>query len=730
MENFAEVDERENDEIEAKDTEQKLVDWVNPPKLSDLQQNYQDALPVHNAEVAKIDKYLDNLYIRGSAKITPAKGHSGVQPKLIRKQAEWRYPALSEPFLSMKDMFRVKPVTWRDGKAAKQNELLLNNQFNTRIDRVRLIDKLVRTLVNQGTAVLQTGWAFKEAQVKEMRPIVEYLEDPSFAPMHQELAAIQANDPEEWESVPEELKTAHQMTLEMGVPIRPEVVGEEEVEVTKLIKNHPTVEVCNFRNLVIDPTAQGDIKRAQFVVKSFDTNLSKLRENGRYKNLDKIMLTEASPLSMADHDSPGSGTGFNFKDDPRKIFVVREYYGLWDTDGTGIVKPIIVAWANDTCIRMEELPFSDGTLPFEVIQYMPSDDENTGEPDGALLEDNQAITGAVMRGMIDSMGRSANGQTGIRKDMLDATNKLKFERGQDYYFNAGVDPRQGVHHHVYPEIPQSAQFMLQLQNFEAESLTGVKSFSQGVNSGSLGDVAAGIRGALDAASKREISILRRIKEGIIAVARRIVAMNAEMLSDEEVIRITDEEFVSVKRDDLPGNFDLELDITTAEEDAKKAEQLAFMLQTVGPNAPPEIFNMTMAEICRLNKMPEMAHKYETFKPEPDPMQQQLMQLEIQVKQAELMKLQAETMNLQATANLNTVKQGTEQAKAANLMSDTDNKNLDFVERESGVTQERDIQKIGEQARSQTQLRIVDHELKKEEDRNKLLTQYKLQGSKK
>jgi hypothetical protein len=728
MENTqVEHDQDDNEDIEAKDTKHELVDWKNPPKLSDLQQNYQDALPTHNAEVAKVERYLDNLYIRNGAKITPTKGHSAVQPKMIRKQAEWRYPALSEPFLSMDDLFSVSPVTWEDGAAARQNQLLLNNQFNTKIDRVRFIDKYVRTLVNTGTAILQTGWCYEEGTVKELRPVVQYIEDPDYAPMHEELAGIKENDPDEWAVIPEELKIAHQMTLEGGIPIRPEKQGDlmEEVEVTKVLKNHPTVEVCNFRNTVIDPTAGGDIKKAQFVVKSFDSNLSRLKKNGRYVNLDKIRLTEASPLSMADHDSPGSGSGFNFLDDPRKLIVVREYYGLWDIDGTGITKLIICAWVNDTCIRLEELPYSHGTLPFEIVHYMPSEDENTGEPDGALLVDNQAIAGAITRGLIDSLGRSANAQTGMRKDMLDASNKLKFERGQDYMFNSGVDPRQGVYHHTYPEIPQSASFMLQLMNFEAESLTGVKSFNEGVNSGSLGDVAAGIRGALDAASKRELSILRRMKEGLIAVARRFIAMNAEMLNDEEVIRVTNEEFVTVRRDDLPGSFDLKLNITTAEEDNSKAEQLAFILQTMGPDSPPGLRNKVLGAIMRLRKMPDLAHEIENFKPEPDPVQQRLAELEMAIKEAELQKIQAEIANLSSTAQLNQVKQGTEQAKAANLMSDTDNKNLEFVETESGVKQQRDLQKIGEQARSQADLRRVDHEMKKEEDKNKLLTQYKL-----
>jgi hypothetical protein len=724
------IEDDNDDHDEAKKS--KLVDWKNPPKLSDLKQNYQDALPTHNAAVAKVDRYLENLKITGAAKMKKVEGRSSVQPQLIRKQAEWRYPALSEPFLSMPELFKVSPVTWEDGPAAKQNELLLNNQFNTKIDRQRFIDRYVRSLVDTGTAILKTGWCYEEKTVKEKKQKIRYLEDPSFAPMHEQLAQMKEESPSDWQNVPEELQIAHQMTEEGGVPIRPEATQEsEEVDVVKVIRNHPTVEVCKYKNTVVDPTAEGDIKKAQFVIIHFDSNLSKLKKDGRYKHLDKIRLNEGgSPLADADHETAGGYSGFKFLDDPRKVLVVYEYYGLWDIHGDGIAQPILTSWVGDTLIRMEELTFSNGSLPFEIVQYMPEVDSNTGEPDGALLVDNQLVLGAIMRGLIDSMGRSAAGQTGMRKDMLDETNKRKFEKGMDYTFNAGVDPRQGVHHHVYPEIPQSAQFMMQLMNFEAESLTGVKSFNQGVSGSSLGDVAAGIRGALDAASKRELSILRRMKEGIVAVGRRFIAMNAEMLSDVEVVRITNDEFVDIKRDDLAGNFDLRLDISTAEEDAKKASELSFMLQTIGPNAPPDFTNMILIEFCRLHKMPELAHRIKTYQPQPDPIQEQIKQLEVQKLQAEIAEIQARTQKFGSGAMLDQAKAQTEQATAQNISSDTDIKNLDFVEQESGVKQEREIQKVGEQARSQAHLREVDHHFTVAEEKYKLIQQYKLKGSNK
>ncbi|WP_423790334.1 portal protein [Listeria monocytogenes] len=42
----------------------------------------------------------------------PSEGRSKVKPKLIRRQAEWRYASLSEPMLSAEKLFDVAPVSW------------------------------------------------------------------------------------------------------------------------------------------------------------------------------------------------------------------------------------------------------------------------------------------------------------------------------------------------------------------------------------------------------------------------------------------------------------------------------------------------------------------------------------------------------------------------------------------------------------------------------------------
>lgn len=702
-----------------------LVNWKNPPTLRDMKQDLLDATPFRTEQVGRIDAWLENMKGTGRAAAKTGPNSSKIVPKLIRKQAEWRYPALSEPFLSRDDVFNVKPVTWQDRKAAQQNQVVLNNQFNTQINKVDFIDEFVRTAVDEGTVILRTGWEFVEEEYEGTFPVVQFVVNPEFAPMHEQLAQLKEADPGRYEAeVPEELKEAHDLSIEQGQPVEPQVLGQKVERRMRTLVNRPTVEVCDYRNVTIDPTCRGNIEKANFVIYSFETSLSALKKDKRYKNLNKVNVgANGSVLAEPDHAASTGVADFNFSDKPRKKVVCYEYWGYWDINGDGTVVPFVMAWIGDTIVRLEENPYPDKKLPFIICQYLPVRRSTHGEPDGELLEDNQKIIGAVTRGMIDLMGKSANGQTGMRRDMLDVTNRRKFDRGLDYEFNANVDPRVGVHMHTYPEIPQSAQFMIQLQNMEAESLTGVKSFSQGVSGSSLGDVAAGVRGALDAASKRELAILRRMVKALIAVGRKFISMNGEFLSEKEVIRITDEEYVMIRRDDLAGNFDLKLSISTAEEDDKKSTELAFMLQTMGNNMDPELSKMILSDIARLRKMPDLAKKIESYQPQPDPLAQKKAELEIMLLEAQIQNEMAQAAKLNAGAQLDTAKIGTESAKQTHLQSDADLKNLDFVEQESGVTQERDLQKHGAQAESQLKMKIVDRQFKKEDMKLDILKEY-------
>jgi len=660
--------------------------WTNSPTLKNLRQDFDDAKNAHDLQAGKINTWLDNLHVRGSAKPESREGQSSFQPKLIRKQAEWRYAALSEPFHSTKDIFNVKPRTFEDVEGARQNSLLLNYQFSCKIDKTRFIDEYVRAAVDEGTAIVKIAWEFEEEDVTEIKPVYDFIVNEELGPLHQELAILAASDPRGYdEQVPDELKAAHEASVAQGVPLAAEWVGDEEVTSLKTVKNQPVLEVCDYRNVIIDPSCGSDLDKASFIVFRYETSLSNLEKAKLYSNLDQINVTGTTPLSEPDHTDVTADPNFNFADKPRKRLVAHEYWGYWDIDGDGVVKPIVATWVGDILIQLRESPAPDRKLPFIIVPTLPVKHSVYGEPDGELLLDNQKVIGAVTRGMIDVMGKSANGQMGMMKGALDAVNKRKFQRGQDYEYNGGTDPRMGFYMHTYPEIPNSAQYMLQMQNLDAESMSGVKAFNQGINGGSLGDVATAVTGALDAASKREMGILRRVAAGIERIGSKIMQYNAEFLDDTEIIRVTNDAHVAIHRDALQGNYDMIIDISTAEEDNVKAQELAFMLQTMGNSMDPAMTQMILRDIARLRKMPELAESIENYQPQPDPFQQQMQQLEVAKAQAEVAKIESETAE--------------NYAQARQRQGAADKTDLDFVEQETGVAQEREKELRSVQAQS-------------------------------
>ena len=666
----------EEEDIEEVTTIDKLVDWKNIPTVDDLMSDYNEARSSHSTQVTSIDNWLDNL--AGKAKHKAPKGRSQVQPKLIRKQAEWRYAALEEPFLSTEALFEISPRTHLDKEAAIQNKIILEKQFTTDIDKVSFINEYVRTCVDEGTVIVKVGWEVQEETVTEDVEVPVYASPEESLMYIKQAVAEGSMTPDEASAIISEGK---------GIPIGTEI---KTVTYTKEVINRPVLEIKDYRNIIIDPSCEGKLSKVQFIIDRFTTDMSTLKKDGRYKNLDLINVADNSPLAEADY--PVEESGFTFKDKPRQKLVAYEYWGYWDIDGSGIVKPIVATFVNNVMIRLEENPYPDKSFPFVIVPYLPLKKSLYGEPDGALLEDNQNIIGAITRGVIDILGRSANGQMGIRKDALDLVNLSKFNKGEDFKFNPNVEPDKAFKMLTYPEIPRSALELINLQNNEAESLTGVKAFTGGISGAALGDSVGGIRSALDATAKRELGILRRLSKGLVQIARKIIAMNAVWLSEEEVVRITDEQFITVKRDDLQGNFDLRITVSTAESDNQKASELSFMLQTMGNSMPLDLTKMILSDIARLRKMPKLAYDIINYQPQPDPIQQQIAMLQIEKLKAEVLNETAKGKENEVDVQLKLAKVAVEHAKAKALNSDSDMKDLNYVEQSQGITHERELEK--------------------------------------
>jgi hypothetical protein len=665
----------------------KLTSWKNEPTIEVLKRDFEASKQTHIVQANKVIRWNDIRNVTGKSKPVKIKGRSSIQPKLVRRQAEWRYPALSEPFLNSEKIFQVNPRTFEDLDAAKQNEILLNYQFDVKLNKVKFIDDYVRTVVDEGSCIVQIGWERLTTKEKQVVPVYSYYpaeDEEALAILNQALELKQKNPREYNENIDEAIKASIDYSQQNGgEPVLAHQVGEQEVLVDKVVENRPTVEILNTLNVYVDPTCNGDLDKALFIIKSFETNQAECKKAGIYKNLDKVNWAGNNPNSDGDHYTNADE---NFNEDLiRKKVVAYEYWGFYDINGTGSLTPIVATWIGSVMIRMEENPFPDGKLPFVIVQYLPVRNSIYGEPDCELLEENQQIMGAITRGLVDILGRSANAQQGFAKGMLDPLNKRRFENGEDYEFNPNLSPQTGYIEHTFNELPQSVLAYVQMLNADAEALTGVKSFSGGMSGDAYGQVAAGIQGAIDAATKRETAILRRLAYGVSEIGNKIIAMNAVFLSEEEVIRVTNKQFITIKREDIKGNFDLKVDINTAEVDQAKAQDLGFMLQTLGPNMDPMITMKILAEIADLKRMPTLAEELRNYQPQPDPIEEAKRQLEVEEEKAKI----------------NFITQ-----RANKLIADTNKVNVETNQIASGAQQSFELAKQAAQARANQNLEIT------------------------
>ncbi len=620
-------------------------DWVSAPTAVELKADLTEALTHHSTQTSKVDEWLDNLNITGKAAVDKKTGRSSIVPKLIRKHAEWRYASISEPLHTASTLFTVQPVGVGDSAIARQDGLLLAHQFENNIDKVALIDELVRTGTDEGTAVIRTGW-----HLTTRKETVTVIVARNGIPM------LRAD----------------------GSP----VTAEQEQEVT--VESYPTAEIVPYRSFILDPNARGVMKDAQFAIFKFPTNISKLKAEG-YENLDAINLSNVAQYGAEASTDSRQDTHFNLRDEARKEFTAYEYWGFWDINDDHVLVPIVATFVGDIMVRLRENPFPDGQVPFTMIHHLPVRKSNTGEPDSVLIEDNQKIGGALTRGMLDTLGRSAAGQIGYASNALDFTNQQKFERGEDYQFRDGTPAQELFHNHTYPELSASGFNLLQMNAGEAESMTGVMTFGEGVSGSSLGETAAGVNGTLSAAAKRESGILRRYAKGLTDVAIKIASMNEVFLDVDQIERITGEAYVEPQIG--ARTTDIRVKVRTAEQDNQLASDLAFIGQTT---EDPGLRQILTAKVADLKNMPDIAQAIREYKPDPDPLAQQLQQLQIQLLQAQIANEQGKAHNNMSSGILDTAKSNTEVAKAANIEADTERKKLEYVEEELGVNHERQV----------------------------------------
>ena len=681
-----------SEEVKVVDQKKIKTDMKKPPSLPHLKEDLRETSQYHDTICNKLDRWKRVLSAEKSPSLKNRKGRSKYVAKLARRQAEWTYSDISEPFLNAPKLFTVSGQTQQDMAAATQNSLILNNQYNHQMNKTNLFDRIAHVVVDEGTVILKAGWNFEEGMKDEEVPNYGFRDidpnDPASAQilgMYQQVGAMYEANQQIPANIPPEIIAGFKASVQTGRQLVAVEDGTKIVKKKYTKVNSPRIDVYSIRDVIIDPNANGDITNAKFVIHKFKISKSEMLVAGNYHNIDAIPddhHNDHSDDSIYKEDK----NNFNYKDKAMQLYDIYEYWGFADIDDTGIVQPFIASWIGDVLVKLERHSLPEMGIPFEIIKYMEVFEENYGEPDAELIADNQKLSSAIMRGMVDTLSRSSAGQRAVRENMLDPINFKRFTNGQDFNVRGNVAPENIFHTFTYPEIGQTAPFVLDMMTREAESLSGTQPF--GADGQKTTQSVGGQKLALDATIKRKMSIIRRVTAGIVSITRKIMVMNSAFLDEEEVVRITDKEYVTVMRDDLQGNFDLKLSVTSAEKNEIQAQELAFMLQTNAASSDPGEVKMIRIKAARLRGMDDLADQIQAYQPEPDPLAVATAEANLELIKAQIKDAEGRAHENFANGEYDLERVKTERLKQAKLEAEIAQLDLDFIETESGVKQER------------------------------------------
>ncbi len=597
---------------------------------------------------AKVDTWKNEYH--GAKYGNEQKGKSELVSRDIKRQDEWQHASLKDAFVSGTDIIKCNPVTAEDREAAEQNQLVLNHQFTRKFNRYKFMTDAIKLHYSEGTVVVKCSWMYEDRKKMVQMPLYE------LDPITQE----------------------------------PVVYDYKEIEETVILKNRPDAEICRLEDIYLDPTSMGSLDKAQFIIHRYETDISSLRKSGKYKNLQRLALEIHKEAGNYQDYEKEDDTEFMFKDLARNKVIAYEYWGNYDVNNDGIAEPIVCTWVGDTIIQMESNPYPGEELPFLIVANNSIPFHLHGESNAELIGDNQKISTAIKRGILDNMANSNNAQKGVRRGALNERNMKRFLNGKNFEFNgSATDFYDGA----YNAIPVSVFQVLEMIQNESESMLGVKSFSGGISGNTLGSTATSARGTLDAVSVRRLDIVRNLAENLIKpLMRKWMAYNAVFLEEESVVRITNEDFIPVRRDDLQGEVDIDIEVSTAEDNAAKSQEISFLLQTIGPNEDPGIRKLLMAQIMKLHKMPDVAQAIEEYEPQPDPFVEEMKQLEMDKLRAEIEERLSRARENAVDIRLKNANAALAEARAREIGSNADLKDQEYVAKETGQTHSEEMEK--------------------------------------
>ena len=558
-------------------------------------------------------------------------GRSKIVWKLIKKHGEILVANLSKPLITGSNLINLEPRTKYDVFKANVDKKLINFFFNKDFNKVNFIKTLSKVMVKEGTAIIKVSW-----------------------------------------------------------------------EKTKRT-NRPFAEILFNEDFFTDPDAIS-IKDCKFIIHRFRTTYEDLEENPIYDNkaIQKFKQAQIQEDDDGEIDAMAVGsdlhnrdlTGYSREED-NELFL----YEYWYKD-KGKIK--IVSYLNSyksTNILSEE-EYEYDWYPFIAIPFYDNEFKIWGRGLADIISDEQKFMTSIVRGVIDNMSMSNNGTKFVKKGALDSINFKNLMEGKPVVeVNATDNISNVVRDGSFNELPSMVYNLLQVIEAQAEGLTGVSKMMQGLENINNSSATAS-QLVMTQSQIRLLDIENNIAQGLKELIHRWLEMIMDYVTEDQMYQITGTTFAEEKAkmteklkqqyqlEQMPQDtaqkammliinevekvfdkhtvkYDISIQIGTDGLKQTKINQINMLMQQSSAlvqtgAVPPVVIQKLMAKLFELFDYPGLAEEIANFKQQPDPMQQQMMQLELQEKAAKTKKESALADNALARTKQTMVKAQKEQ----------------------------------------------------------------------
>ena len=548
-------------------------------------------------------------FYRGRALGNERAGRSKVVSSDVMDAVEWVMPSLMRIYFSS-DIVSCEPVGPEDQIVAERVSALLNYQFTRRGDGFVVAYKWFKDALIYGLGVAKISW---EDRFRDVPFAVPEMSESDFNALSSE-NGVEITGFERVEILPDEVSVQRivQQTV-MGLP--PDMPDDEKAEAVRMAVESmprlatysnvegkraildysgPVYEVIPPEDFLYDPEAE-ELRDARFVIhRVFRTPdyLRRMESEGVYFNVEEAI---EKGNTQRDGDRSDREKGFrnaendrtnpwtmteNIEDaDKRRPLELYEWWGLFDSDGSGRLTPHVITVANDVVIRLERNPYDHGEPPFEVLRPVLDVHKFEGIGFADMVKEFQETKTSLRRQILDNISWQNNGMWEV-------------QRGAGVEMESLVNPRPGgvvrtdVPGAVRPLTPpplQQAGFMaLEFEQTQLEQRTGITRYNQGLDSRSLNKTATGIT-ALMGASQQRIELIARLfaETGVRSLFVKALSLNRQFMRDEFVVRLYGEPIV-INKDDVSGQFDILVSVGISASKQEVVQQQMIQLIQMAP----------------------------------------------------------------------------------------------------------------------------------------------------